>query len=92
VTEVYKHQGIAHEITGSSERIPMYIQVRCGAQLPPQMGPGNIGDSSEPVTCLECLGAPVITGEGMVIDPEDDDDGDNDGDGWGSGGGGGLGG
>lgn len=86
MSETYRVDGIAHEITGThGVSAFLWIHVRCGARLPPQLGPGNIGDETDPVTCLLCLG--FVEPEKMEADVDDDD-----GDGWGSGGGGGLGG
>jgi hypothetical protein len=55
--ETYRSDGVAHEIISSKNNGGPFhwIDVRCGARLPPQMGPANIGDSNDPVTCLACL-------------------------------------
>jgi len=60
MNETYRVNGVTHEIVSASNRIPggrfVWIDVRCGAPLPPQLGPANIGDEDSPVTCLACLG------------------------------------
>ena len=88
MSETYRAGGVAHEIVNASHHVPggrfLWIDVRCGASLPPQLGPANIGEN-EPVTCLMCLGH-------VELEKEESDDDEDDGDGWSCGGGGGLGG
>ena len=71
MTEVYKVNGVNHEIVNASHRVPdgafIWIDVRCHAQLPPQLGPANVSDT-EPVTCLFCLG--YVEPD---VDPEEDE-------------------
>lgn len=53
-TFIDNERGVEHEIAGNTERVPIRIWVRCGAEVPPQFGPSNIG--AGPVTCLACIG------------------------------------
>ncbi len=78
MAETYTVNGVAHEIIEAKRRVPggpfTWIDVRCGAVLPPQLGPANIGDENTPVTCLECLGGPT-----RIVRPLEDYTTDEDG-------------